>query len=186
MAISAEVNRAALVWAMMFISRFLFILWLFFRKNSRTCRLIRFLVGAWPTLRVTVTPKRAWGDLPAPAMARKWSVLIFRPGFDKRRKSSRFKIRFDFGNENETVFFSSGATIFYFFACFALFIFSLFYFFFLSEFFLKAQPFSASRSSAIDNSSALFGGHSFQKAVFPGSFSVTGLICSFHCLYSFS
>ncbi len=64
----------------------------FNRKNSRTRRLILFLLTARPTFFVTVTPNRERPCRPEEKTAIKHSFCILRPDFASAMNSWRFKI----------------------------------------------------------------------------------------------
>ena len=64
----------------------------FNRKNSRTRRLILFLLTARPTFLVTVTPNRERPCRPGEKTAIKYSFCIRRPDFASAINSWRFKI----------------------------------------------------------------------------------------------
>ena len=72
----------------------------FNRKNSRTRRLILFLLTAPPTFLVTVMPNRERPCRPGEKTAIKYSFWILRPVFANAIKSWRFKILSAFVKEN--------------------------------------------------------------------------------------
>jgi hypothetical protein len=72
----------------------------FNRKNSRTIRLILFLLTARPSFFVTVTPNRDRPCRLGEKTAIKCSFCILRPLLDSAINSCRFKIRSAFVKEN--------------------------------------------------------------------------------------
>ena len=72
----------------------------FNRKNSRTRRLILFLLTAPPTFLVTVMPNRERSCRPGEKTAIKYSFWILRPVFANAMNSWRFKILSAFVKEN--------------------------------------------------------------------------------------
>ena len=72
----------------------------FNRKNSRTRRLILFRLTAPPTLLVTVMPNRERPCRPGEKTAIKYSFWILRPVFANAINSWRFKILSAFVKEN--------------------------------------------------------------------------------------
>ena len=72
----------------------------FNRKNSRTRRLILFLLTAPPTFLVTVMPNRERPCRPGEKTAIKYSFWILRPVFANAINSWRFKILSAFVKEN--------------------------------------------------------------------------------------
>ena len=88
----SDVMSALWFLAIMLMSHAPDINWRFNRKNSRTRRLILFLLTACPTFLVTVMPNRERLCRPGEKTAIKFSFCILRPDFASAINSRRFKI----------------------------------------------------------------------------------------------
>ena len=152
----------------------------FNRKNSRTRRLILFLLTACPTFLVTVTPSLERPCRPGAKTAMKFSFCILRPDFASATNSWRFNILSPFVKEycngqaswlnlNK---FQGGKN-------WALWKQDINYQP-LNCTCLSWQPNTAFGSPAVNDSSALFGRHSFKKTMISSPFNSAGLKCSFH------
>lgn len=130
---------------------------------SLTKRLILFRVTAQPTFLLTVTPSRAWESVLACHTTRIPREANFCAASFSPRNSDLFRNRKDGGKE-----FSAGADP----PAKKLFCSNA-----------DRQIFSAFSSSALDNQTPVFCGHSHQKTVSPFSRNVAWLKCSFHVPY---
>lgn len=152
--------------------------WRFNRKNSRVSRLIRLRVTAFPTFLVTVIPRRIRPKRLGRYLTIKYASWIFLPPCASATKSGRFKMRSALvklkpcnsclpsscGDTRRLPSTASGPA-----PTGRSRLFSLY-----------RQTLPSLGSAPIDDPSALFGRHSFQKTVIAGTFDSTRLIRPFH------
>lgn len=156
---------AAPLRAMISTSRLGSISWRSWRKHSLTRRLTRLRTTAFPTLELTVTPKRVSARSVACVMTTKFAVCSFFPERDRLVNSGRFLRRASLGNLAPTLLpigraYGSGSGSF--------------------RRYRHRQLLSSFGPAPAQNVSASGRFHSGQKTVRPFTSYVAGLISSFH------